>query len=259
VDNSPHLPAEAVAALAEYLDRLDAALPNGCAGVYLTGSAALGDWQPGRSDLDILVITDALPDTDVDALAELHGALSGRPYLDAVYVRSDQLGAESAGPGCPHAVDGEFHRDGLQPDPVLWATLDRHAPTLRGRPAAELGAAPDPEFLRAWNRENLASYWARSAAQVRTLLADRAPDSPLAADRMAWLLLGPGRLHHTIATGGLLSKTGAADHTAALLPRYAELLGRAKSWRLGDESVAFTATDGLAAADLIDAVIAAAL
>jgi predicted nucleotidyltransferase len=29
--------------------------------VYLTGSAALGDWLPGHSDLDILVVTGSAP------------------------------------------------------------------------------------------------------------------------------------------------------------------------------------------------------
>ena len=46
---------QAEPALDDYLARLDAALPG--AWVYLTGSAVLDDWRPGRSDLDILTVT----------------------------------------------------------------------------------------------------------------------------------------------------------------------------------------------------------
>jgi hypothetical protein len=41
------LPAEAATALDEYLTALDRALPGNVTGVYVTGSAVLGDWQPG--------------------------------------------------------------------------------------------------------------------------------------------------------------------------------------------------------------------
>jgi Nucleotidyltransferase domain len=164
----PELDPAAQSALAEYLARLDAVLPG--AWVYLTGSAALGDWLPGHSDLDILVVTGSAPaEADLDALAALHTALPGRPYRDAVYVPRDELGAHRSpgGPGVPHAIDGVFSRSGHQPDPVLWATLDRHALTVRGPAAAGLGAGPDPRWLREWNLDNLTSYWRPRAADGR--------------------------------------------------------------------------------------------
>lgn len=61
---------------------------------------------------------------------------------------------------------------------------------------------------------------------------------------------------YTIATGGLLAKTAAADYTARHFPDYAELLARAKAWRLGDDAVQFMVPDGYASCDLIDAVAA---
>jgi hypothetical protein len=68
--------------------------------------------------------------------------------------------------------------------------------------------------------------------------------------------LGPGRLHHTVATGGIISKTASADYTARLFPEFAGLLARAKAWRHGDDSVTFTRTDALATLDLVEAVAA---
>jgi hypothetical protein len=79
--------------------------------------------------------------TALDALAALHAGAAGRPHLDALYVHSDEIGkaAQADGPGIPHTVDGVFHRAGLHPDPVLWATLDRHGLTAYGTPASRTG------------------------------------------------------------------------------------------------------------------------
>ena len=143
---------------------------------------------------------------------------------------------------------------GIVPDPVLWATLDRCGVTVRGKAAQELGAAPDPTWLREWNLGNLASYWRPWAAQGRSVLSCREPAAPGNAEATVFGLLGPGRLHYTISTGGLLAKTAAADYTARLFPGFDEPLARAKAWRLGDDSVVFTTVDGLATCDLVEAV-----
>jgi Domain of unknown function (DUF4111) len=78
---------------------------------------------------------------------------------------------------------------------------------------------------------------------------------PLPDGVVPWAALGPGRLHATITTGEIISKTAAADYTAKLLPEHRELLARAKAHRLGDDGEPFTVADGYAACDLIDAVV----
>jgi hypothetical protein len=258
---SAAIPAEAQTAIDSYLGQLDAALPGLCAGAYLTGSIALGDWRPGRSDLDVLTVTTRNPDdAEIEALAGLHARQAGRPYLDAIYVESREVGRVPAdgSPGRPHSVDGAFYQKGYEPDPVLWANLDRCGVTLRGRPAAELGAAPDPAWLREWNLGNLESYWRPWAAQARAVLATRETSAPGNTEATVFGLLGPGRLHYTITTGGLLAKTAAADYTAQHFPGFDELLARAKAWRCGDDSVSFTTADGLATCDLVEVVADAA-
>lgn len=255
----PPLDATARAAIGRYLDLLTPALGGAPEGVYLTGSAALGDWLPDRSDLDILTVTGRpLGDDDLDALAALHAGAADRPYLDAIYVSPADVGQRlpPGHAGVPHAIDGTFRRGGYLPDPVLWATLDRYGLTFRGRTAGDLGAAPDPAWLREWNLGNLESYWLPWASGARVRLAARDPDVPLSAEVVTFALLGPGRLHYTIATGGLLAKTAAADYTARRFPDHAELLARAKAWRLGDDTVQFMVSDAHAACDLIDAVAA---
>jgi hypothetical protein len=178
-------------AIDTYLEPLEQALPGGYTGVCVTGSTAIGDWRPDRSDLDIRTLTNGpLSAESLDALAAAHHALvERRPHLDAIYVPVASVGRRLAGAGVPYVVDG-------------------------------------------------------------------VPASPISSDAACFALLGPGRPHHTIATGQILTKTAAADYTAERFPAYAELLGRAKAWRLGDDSVTFTAADGLAICALIDAVIA---
>ena len=254
-DTLSHFPAEAGIALDEYLTALDRALPGSVTGVYLTGSAVLGDWQPGRSDLDILVVTEsALSDVNLAALETLHATISGRPYRDAVYVPAAGVGARDDGIAYPAAVDGVFHRARHHPEPVLWATLDRHGLAVRGPEARELNAAPDPAWLKEWNHGNLESYWRPWAADVRAMLAERDAVDPLPAYPVTWAALGPGRLHATITSGQIISKTAAADYTARLLPRYTGLLHRARRHRRGDDTTTFTVTDGRDACDMIDAV-----
>lgn len=256
------LPPDAQSALDEYLANLDEALPGLYRGIYLTGSLALGDWQPGRSDLDILVVTNRqLTDADLDALAAVHAETPYEPYRDARYIPHDALGLrpDRQGPGFPHAYDGVFKRDEYYPDPVLWATLHRRGVTVHGTPAAELGVAPDPVWLREWNLANLFDdYWKPWAWQSRGIAAARNPADPYPTFAAVWGLLGPGRLHCTIATGEIISKTASADYTARLLPEYADLLERAKAWRLGGGEVAFTFGEAVTTCDLVYAVIAAA-
>jgi len=253
---TPSLDPAAHAAATEYLAALDKALPpDRVHGVYLTGSAVLDDWRPGRSDLDLLTVTSGvLSDGELDALGELHAALVGKPHRDAVYVTVEALGTQSADT-FPHTVDGEFHSAGHEVDPVLWATLHRHGHTLRGPAAADLGAAPDQGWLREWNVGNLRSYWLANATDLRLRLAARAPESPVPTEYAVWDLLGPGRLHCTVATGKIISKTASAAYTARLFPAYSDLLDRALAWRLGDDSVAFTAADVVQVCDLVVAVV----
>jgi hypothetical protein len=251
------LPRQARVALDEYLAALDDALPGIARGIYVTGSAVLGDWRPERSDLDILTVTERrLDDGELTALETLHAGIPGRPYRDAIYIPAEAIGARPApADRYPNAVDGVFHRARHRPDPVLWATLDRHGLTVRGPEAHSLGADPGEAWLRDWNHGNLESYWRPWAANARGDIAGRDPGSLLPGGVVPWAALGPGRLHATITTGEIISKTAAADYTAKLLPEHGELLARAKAYRLGDNGETFTIADGYAACDLIDAVV----
>lgn len=86
-----------------YLKALEATLaPDLVCGVYVVGSAALGSWRPGRSDLDVLVVLDR-PLTPYwrnhvnhrSRLAQQEPGSAVDPYL---------LAWEATGPGRLHAT-----------------------------------------------------------------------------------------------------------------------------------------------------------
>ncbi|HWG26416.1 nucleotidyltransferase domain-containing protein [Actinospica sp.] len=247
-----------------YLAALDSVLPaEAVHGVYLTGSAALGDYRHGQSDLDILTLTTrALTEDELTGLGQLHKTLEtgAQPHTDAHYISRECLGKlpleHAAGHG--YVVDGEFQRGMSGQELVAWAILDRHGITVRGPEAKSLGAAPDAGEFKAWNRGNLDGYWRMRALQVHQAISERDPDDEFLPYFAVWLGTGPGRLHRTIATGEIISKTQCADYTAELLPGYADLLKRVKASRLGDGSVTFTMNDGRLLGDLVEEVCDAA-
>ena len=75
---------------------------------------------------------------------------------------------------------------------------------------------------------------------------------------MVWAVLGPARLHYTLATGEVTSKSGAGRYAIEHFPAWAELTRRAVDWRNGRD-VRFVTADGLAAAAMVGAVIEDAL
>ena len=243
-----------------YLAALDRVLaPDAVAGVYLTGSTSLGDYHHGRSDLDILTLTNrALSDAELSALEQMHKTLEtgAQPHADAAYIVREHVGKlpleDVAGHG--YVVDGHFNRGANGQELVVWANLDQCGITVRGPEAKSLNAAPDAGEFKAWNRGNLEGYWRMRALQVRQAISERDPNEEFLPYFAVWLASGPGRLHRTIASGEIISKARSIDYTAELFPAYADILGRIRASRRGDDSVAFVMSDGRVLSDLLDGV-----
>ncbi len=239
---------------------LDQHLPGVLRGVYLVGSVALGDHRPGRSDVDtVTVVGRELVPADAPSLRAVHAALSpdavGVAY-DTTYVPVAWLAAvPSKEPVTPFSLDGVLHLDGsaFQVNPVTWVELGGSVAAVGPEPA-ELEVADVSEPLQQWLVQNLRCYWGPSAARMREELLTRPVDQEANPEAVAWHVLGAARLHATLTTGRILSKTEAGDHAASTWPRHVTLCRRAQAWRAGDD-VRFTCSDGLEAADLVEAVV----
>jgi len=122
-------------------------------------------------------------------------------------------------------------RVGSDISPVAWKVLAEQGIAARGREPSTLGLDPQPELLRQWNLGNLEAYWrpwaVATAASPRSRLARRPRWST------AWGVLGPPRLHYTIATGGVISKEAAGEYALDVFPpRWHPLIGEALAyWR----------------------------
>jgi hypothetical protein len=241
----------------DYLDRVDGALPGYVRGLYVVGSAALGAWQPGASDVDTVILTSRPAGADdLAALADLHAGMPASPHFDGVYLEPALARSWPADrPVVPFVVNGAFTTD--QPcgelTPVVWLTLQRYGIAVRGPRVAELGVRVDPEELRRYNLDNLRDYWQATIADLPAAVADLAPGDEADAGSVAWLVLGPARLHHTLAHGDIISKARAGTYLAELFPEYAGLADRAVRWRAG-EPLSFTVADLRAAGDSVHAV-----
>src|SRR5215208_4694587 len=95
-----HLPSLVQDVVGHYLDALDEVAPGLVDALYLTGSVALDDFRPGRSDIDFLAVTAAPLDGDArGALRRVHARLTTlrrRPYFDGSYVTWQDLRANPA-------------------------------------------------------------------------------------------------------------------------------------------------------------------
>lgn len=268
--HSEPLPHLARSVVDRYLGLVDHHLPGRLAGLYLVGSIALGDFAPGRSDVDFVAVLDApAGDAAIAALETVHATVDAAagdlPELDGFYVTHPAFAGEpeSANPVAFH-LGRRFVRCGecFELNPVTWATLSRHGVAVRGVAAADLGITVTHERLARWCAANLRAYWTDYAQRTRDLIAAVEPGSDVPAeligDLLAWAVTGPPRLHHTIVTGEIASKSGAARWA---LDVYADgwhdLLEAALTARRQDLSAA-TAAAALRVPDFVDWVVHAA-
>lgn len=210
-----HPVADSVAAT--YLSAVDAALPGFVEGLYLTGSVALDDFYPSRSDIDFLAVSTAPPSSDQVALIEqVHRLVARkhpRPTFDGIYVTWNELAAppEDAQPG-PQYLDGTFRACvRSERHPVSWNVLACHGIALRGPKPRDLKVDTTPWRLDHWTRRNLEQYW-RPWWKRGSKLLSKPGLATLTSWAPQWGVLGVSRLHYTLTTGKITSKRGAGEY-----------------------------------------------
>jgi hypothetical protein len=127
------LPDGAAAAIDRYLGACDDAVPGLIVGLHVCGSLALDDYDPERSDIDVVaVIADATTAAQRSHLAEIHRVVATR--VDGPYLTAAQLaGVPSDVGSVPHHVAGRFDTGpAYEVSPITWMLLAEHAITVRG-------------------------------------------------------------------------------------------------------------------------------
>jgi hypothetical protein len=214
-----------------YLELADRHLPGLVEGLYLHGSIALGDYRPGVSDIDFVVVTSRRP--DVEPVRVLHAELRRhhrKPVFDGLYVSWDDLRSDPA--MVPGGVSVQQWRvnpvSRFERNLVTWHVLAQAGVPVRGPAVADLRIHTDWPALAEATRRNLDEYW--SPWVQRTA---RTP-AGLTASAATWGVLGIARLRHTLAAGRITSKTEAAAYaTARYAPRWQRIVEEALRIRVG--------------------------
>lgn len=164
--------------------RLHAALGDRLVGAWVVGSAALGDFDPRRSDLDVQAIADGRPARrELEALAaELSHPALPCPVRGLELVLYTPEGLEDArGPAFALNLNtgpGMERHVALDPtdDPRFWFVIDvsiarQHALPLHGPSAAAAFREPPRALVAASLREALDWYARHGGSPAQTILS----------------------------------------------------------------------------------------
>ncbi len=209
--DAQHLPTDAQQRIEALLADLDQTLPDVVSGLHVVGSIALGDYQPGHSDIDVVVVTrHPLGEADVAAVDSVHQRdrrNAGGP-IQASYLTTSSLAtkADPLVPSVSHNDGTTAYGTDFEVNPVTWRSLVRHAVAVRGTATSVWMRDPSDGEVAVFCRTNLAEYWRPMA---ETMLHE---PRDVEGSMLEWMGLGPARLIHTIETGDIISKTEAGNH-----------------------------------------------
>ena len=222
--------ADVNAVLHSFATQLRAMLGNHFRGMYLTGSLALGEFDPHTSDIDFVVLTDATLSADlIEALSDMHALFdtSSSPWagkIEAVYIPPEAL---HPGPvsSVPYPQVEKSTPLFIAPLESGWIfqcyTLREHGVTVTGPPVRPLMEPVDPDDMR------------RAAAPIAELWLEQALHDPTwvtwlcERKHQAFVVLTLCRLLYTLDLGSVASKPAAARWAEqALGPPWGTLIAR---------------------------------
>lgn len=207
------IPAAVARPLTEFVPAVERLAEGRLAAVYLVGGAALGDFSPRQSNIDLVVVCDPpLAVEDVSAVRRAERALrrAGRP-AEVWYTGWDQIA------------------DGPSGDPAARPPLE--TPLTRAMLREEAVAYLGPDWPVVAYDEREYRDWCRRSLEA--LVADRHGLMVMRRD-VSPLVLEAARLAQGAATGRVYSKTEAGETAVSLLPaHFRRILHDAAGYRNG--------------------------
>ncbi|MBB6120432.1 nucleotidyltransferase domain-containing protein [Nocardiopsis algeriensis] len=206
-----------------FLTHADREAPGLVEGLYLTGSVALGDFRPHTSDVDFVVVTSARPGpTELELLRRAHALTRNDAaglQFNGIHVTWEDLTRDPAACGPVASVIGGRFRDRADSDvnPVTWHVLAERGVTVRGPHRLELDVWDERESLRAWSLGSLDEQWRRWREKAGRLVTPRGL-AVLGSLAPSWSVLSVSRLHFTLKTGEITSKSGAGAYALHAFP-----------------------------------------
>jgi hypothetical protein len=214
---------------------VQAILSDQFTGMYLYGSLALGDFDPGKSDIDFLVVTtDELPDVLVAALAAMHARLAASSSKWAMELEGSYIPRRSL---CryypndthhPHIDRGRGKLAIAQHD-TDWViqryVLREHGVVVAGPDIRRMIDPISADELRQAVRD-LLWWW-----ELQLSDTSRVEESGY----QAYAILSMCRILYTLEYGTVISKPAAARWAQGTLDeRWRGLIERALTWQPGE-------------------------
>ena len=234
----------------QLLAGLREALGDNLLGVYPRGSLALGDFDPGYSDVDVLVVTQQrVSEAEFEALKVMHARIGALPNRYVEGLEAAYIDAESV----RRFVPGQRHPTITSHDPFRWEKhesnwlLDRWQTRQSGiawfgpDPRTVIDEISDDELREAARRRILEwAGWARAVPEKdRAWINERA--------HQAYVIETMCRALHALSHPGLATKPQAVAWAAEMLPEpWLDLLRRSRDWRMEEFNDTVTAEEALA-------------
>jgi predicted nucleotidyltransferase len=204
-------------------------------GMYLYGSLAMGDFEPSRSDIDFVVVTDNhLPVPIIEELESMHMDLARKgskweQKLEGAYVPKAIIRRHAPEhPPVPTINEGSFYMAPLGSDWVLQRYVLREIGSGVDGPSLRRLIDPvGPGDLRAAILEVIDQWW-------EPMLAD--PSRLQDPGYQPFAVLSMCRSLYTMRKGELATKSTAARWAIASLPaEWSSLIEHALQWGDGDD------------------------
>lgn len=209
---------------------LDIAGREEIVGICLTGSLATGDFRPGKSDIDFIVVTRGnLPPEIVDELGKMHCRLRerGLPYkLDGDYVPQSAIRRyDPDNSTYPHlGSDGHFAVERHDIDQLIpWAIMRDCGVILHGPPPALLIDEIKSEVILRSNYQTLKYWW------EPMLTTDQLEDE----EYQAFAILTMCRALYNFEYEEMASKATAAQWAKSEHSKFSEAIESAERWQAG--------------------------
>ncbi|RPI84786.1 MAG: DUF4111 domain-containing protein [Chloroflexi bacterium] len=232
--NSTYIEINAVLQL--LLVNVQAVLGDLFIGLYIHGSLAGGGFEPGRSDIDFVVVTESeVPELLLARLAAMHKkiTLSGMKWADVLegsYIPKDALRhydpANSHHPAL--RSDGSFAVDHHGIDWIILSHVLREKGIAIAGPDLKSFIDPiPPGDLRRAAAQTLQAWWQPQLIEPTWLLS---------AEYQAYAVLTMCRSLYTLEHGEIVSKPEAARWALKIVPEErVGLIEKALAWRRGME------------------------
>lgn len=215
-------------------------LKSNTIGIYLTGSAVLGDWHYGKSDIDFTVVinnsilqeTVTLLEKQIKPLEAKHPKVK----LEIQYIPILVLGKckEEVEPILAYH-DKRHNKSYFNFNPVTWYSLKTYGAVIWGRPVDELNINTTKDELSSYVLENVNTYWTKWAASAAKTFSIKGILS-FTDWAIEWCVCGLSRMYYTLQEKDITSKSGALEYMLNKSPQeYQKVLKEAQVIRLGNE------------------------